>query len=306
MERSKDVAYYGPYDLTSYEQEALKCPAPSPKSILYTAEVYLDPTIGVALGSPSQAPPWFQPQYMTEDYTAGNNPHFEAANPYLMPSAHNTAHKASRPRINRWKSLGGLFGRRPPKLSQGSPFYQLDQSYFRTAAMLHPDSDVESTRAASPAIASNPALPDSRGFLGRVGSVRRKPSRARSRPRMKRSQTTPVHSRKAMSLERSERAPKVPPKDFPPNRQSSLTPYAPLDGSDSDTPHTLEGPRLDVEIPSVKMERYSVMFGSLLKPNRSSALFARRQSNGNKLSPVQIQDLEVSTTFIQPQTRAWY
>jgi hypothetical protein len=37
------------------------------------------------------------------------------------------------------------------------------------------------------------------------------------------------------------------------------------------------GPMLDVDIPSVQMERYSVMFGSLLHPQRSDSLLARRQ-----------------------------
>lgn len=38
-------------------------------------------------------------------------------------------------------------------------------------------------------------------------------------------------------------------------------------------------PCLDVDIPSVEMERYSIMFGNLLhKPSEKSSLFARRQS----------------------------
>jgi len=37
-------------------------------------------------------------------------------------------------------------------------------------------------------------------------------------------------------------------------------------------------PCLDVNIPCVEMERYSVMFGNLLPPSEKSSLFARRQS----------------------------
>lgn len=37
-------------------------------------------------------------------------------------------------------------------------------------------------------------------------------------------------------------------------------------------------PCIDVDIPCVEMERYSVMFGSLLPPSEKSSLFARRRS----------------------------
>jgi hypothetical protein len=41
-------------------------------------------------------------------------------------------------------------------------------------------------------------------------------------------------------------------------------------------------PMLDVDIPRIEMERYSVMFGSLLKP-RDSSLLTRRQATLEKL-----------------------
>jgi hypothetical protein len=52
------------------------------------------------------------------------------------------------------------------------------------------------------------------------------------------------------------------------------------------------GPLLDVEIPNVKLDRYSVMFGSLLQSNssstsnRSSSLLVRRQGNSERLKPL--------------------
>lgn len=46
-------------------------------------------------------------------------------------------------------------------------------------------------------------------------------------------------------------------------------------------------PFLDVDIPSVEMERYSVMFGTLLQPSEKSSIFARRKSkDANIISPV--------------------
>lgn len=46
------------------------------------------------------------------------------------------------------------------------------------------------------------------------------------------------------------------------------------------------GPFLDVEIPSIKMERYSVMFDSLLNPQGASSLLARRQATLEKLKTI--------------------
>jgi len=44
------------------------------------------------------------------------------------------------------------------------------------------------------------------------------------------------------------------------------------------TPPVSPAPCLDVDIPEVEMERYSVMFGTLLHPSEKSSLFARRRS----------------------------
>ncbi|KAI1409099.1 hypothetical protein F5Y13DRAFT_203757 [Hypoxylon sp. FL1857] len=51
-----------------------------------------------------------------------------------------------------------------------------------------------------------------------------------------------------------------------------------------DTSHNLSGPLLDVEIPSITMERYSVMFGSVLQSQPS--LLARRQATVQRLKSI--------------------
>lgn len=48
----------------------------------------------------------------------------------------------------------------------------------------------------------------------------------------------------------------------------------------------LNGSLLDVEIPSIKMERYSVMFGSLLQPQPAASLLARRQATLDRLKSI--------------------
>ncbi|PWW75444.1 hypothetical protein C7212DRAFT_296185 [Tuber magnatum] len=60
----------------------------------------------------------------------------------------------------------------------------------------------------------------------------------------------------------------------------SKTPF-PGSGSHLDNlpaPLSSPAPCLDVDIPEVEMERYSVMFGTLLRPSEKSSLFARRRS----------------------------
>lgn len=58
-------------------------------------------------------------------------------------------------------------------------------------------------------------------------------------------------------------------------------------------------PVLDVEIPSVKLERYSVMFGSLLEDHSSTpSLLARRQKNLDRLKPIDIGHENVSNPLI--------
>ncbi|KAK1766803.1 hypothetical protein QBC33DRAFT_515558 [Phialemonium atrogriseum] len=64
-----------------------------------------------------------------------------------------------------------------------------------------------------------------------------------------------------------------------PNLESSSQGYSSLGASSS-------GPFLDVEIPSIKMERYSVMFDSLLNPQGTSSLLARRQATLEKLKTI--------------------
>jgi hypothetical protein len=51
------------------------------------------------------------------------------------------------------------------------------------------------------------------------------------------------------------------------------------------SPQKPQAPSLEVEIPNVELERYSIMFGSLLPPSEKSSLFARRRSKDIYLPP---------------------
>jgi hypothetical protein len=154
----------------------------------------------------------------------------------------------------KWKLFGGMFGKKSSPAAGSrprSPLYQLAQASEPST----PDTiqQAHSIHNQSPIPAKDSGVVDfeleKRGK--RSKSVRR------------------TASRKLV---------KSPSKVTP--RSQTLKPPAPQ-------PWTLESrfessPVLDVDIPRIEMERYSVMFGSLLKP-RNSSLLTRRQATLEKL-----------------------
>jgi hypothetical protein len=83
------------------------------------------------------------------------------------------------------------------------------------------------------------------------------------------------------------------PPAMPNAKASQNNSDAPTAGSKTST--SLGGPLLDITLPDITMERYSVMFGNLLQsdPSRSS-LLARRQGNAEKVKP--LKDLSAKVT----------
>ncbi|RDW77373.1 hypothetical protein BP6252_05426 [Coleophoma cylindrospora] len=208
--------------------------------------------IGMALGSPSHPPPQLQ------THGLDNQGQFElrqVGSPVRMSpveplSDPNAPQKQQK--ASKWKLLGGLFGG-GKKQASTAPFYQVQPEGVPSTA-----AETDSSQAVPPTESGNGK---SRG-RGRSNSVKK----SKSKPDLKRSATAPHNS----------------PMDFDfragVNAQSNGNPQITLDG----------GPMLNVDIPSIQMERYSVMFGSVLKPNNtsSSALLARRQATLDKLKTV--------------------
>ena len=86
-----------------------------------------------------------------------------------------------------------------------------------------------------------------------------------------------------MPFEYPSRPPSPPPKDFPPRPPVSIKEPA------QTCPNcTVKSPMLKINIPDIKLERYSVMFRDVLKPRQS--LLARRRA--------QLKDLEIADTSI--------
>ena len=209
--------------------------------------------IGMALGSPSQQPSTWQ-----------SSPPFESAARSWSPEEQANAFAPSRQKSRRWKLLGGLFGgnKRQNTTSEAQPFYHLQPDNqtmetggydnFADATMIHePPTEKPVNRA-------------------RAYSERKN---IQAKPDMRRSNTVP------MNFDSQD-----------PERERIAAPKITVGGGLMTHPESNHGgPMLNVDIPSVEMERYSVMFGSVLqKPTTatSSSLLARRQATLEKLKTV--------------------
>lgn len=145
------------------------------------------------------------------------------------------------------------------------------------------------------------------------------PAGATARPNVLRSDSVAVNSRKhkplvvrsntepIMAMESGLPSRPNQPHPRPPHRPVQTTParYAerPAPAAGFHLPKS-RGPLLDVEIPDITMERYSVMFGQVLDKKRASrdqsSLLARRQATLSKLKTI---DDEPPHEILQPPRR---
>jgi hypothetical protein len=218
----------------------------------------------MALGSPTHQPTNWQSQAPFQSSTRNETP--DSVDTYVDNEAHVAA--PSKQKASKWKIFGGLFGGR--KNQGGSPqaFYQLQPE----GAVVQTTAESDYVNFGEPS-SSEPKTPKSRG-RGRTNSHRKA---EKHKPDMKRAQTAPLN----FEFPASNRG-----------RTQTTTPEITLDGGPLNVhPGKRQahgGPLLDVDIPSIEMERYSVMFGSLLqKPTTtSSSLLARRQATLDRLKTV--------------------
>ena len=211
--------------------------------------------IGMALGSPSQQPnAWQSP------------PPFESTARSWSPDEPSSPFVPARQKSRRWKLLGGLFGGSKKQIlaSEPQPFYQLQPELINEMT-----ETAEHVNFAEPTIQSD-GRPDRPGNRGRAYSER---NNAKSKPDMRRANTVP------MNFDSQD-----------PERERMKTPKITLDGGPMNQLESRHGGlMLNVDIPSIEMERYSVMFGSVLqKPTSasSSSLLARRQATLERLKTV--------------------
>lgn len=214
--------------------------------------------IGLALGSPRQNP---LPALPAEDHDYFENV-FSTSSKVSIPASTRgteTGETNLKRKWSRWKAFGGLFGRNDVTL----PFNQLDQSnrdplpkqvvapkspepHSTSGAPKRRNANSEKTEKVNGQAKSSQDV-GRWGLLSRSGSLNRSSSRLKGRQKSKIQETLP---------------------DLPiPQMPGTIQPLRSHAINKDDALPQLGGPSLlQVEIPTVEMERYSVMFGDVLQP----------------------------------------
>lgn len=210
--------------------------------------------IGMAIGSPSHPPealPWESPLPATRE-------------PLTPPDLYrNATAPVQRQKPQRRRLFGALFGRK----KEDQPRESLEGPA---------DLGNKSSMTTTTSVASQP--------FGESAPARSSTLTHRKAPRYKpiviRSHTLPVAN--GPTYEPGSREQRVQPEY---QRMDYLSPNSKPPAPPSSTLGS--GPLLNVEIPSIQMERYSVMFSNVLNTQAtSSALLARRQATLEKLSTI--------------------
>lgn len=190
------------------------------------------------------------PQHGWESAPSRTNPNDQSPGTMQSSDLVSPISSVAKHKQSKWKGLGSLFGRKAAKPS--TTFYQLDGT---------------PTSGNSPSLEQNtnfrnPTPPDSADSRsrGRSNTTAKRPPM----PVTARANTAPVEQKKGWSKRQDKR---------------NQGPELQVDG----------GPVLDVDIPSVQLDRYSVMFSGVLGQTGSesvSSLLARRQATLDKLKSV--------------------
>lgn len=248
---------------------------------LYSDEI----VIGLA-GSPRQSPlPALPPDDRDVDVS------------YVCSSPENTAStlgnvceigrgvKGIKGKGSKWKSLGSFFGRR--EVRSVSPFYHLDpkhqpeRDYSETNALRRKRADSNHSKKVH-RVDSSTGIPGEESS----GLLRRNSSRRRGLRRRKVEELQPDMQR-------------IPAEYAAHAITGNLDPRGEQHGS-----RMPESPLLQVEIPCVEMERYSVMFGDVLEPQRRQSkpqpsLLARRQAHLGELHTATDSDSKVCASAVE-------
>ena len=246
--------------------------------------------IGLALGSPGQSPlpplPSDDRDLIADVYYVNNSP--ENTTSTLEDTCEiDAGRKSIKRKGSKWKSWSSFFGRREVRIP--SPFYQLDQKeQTGPARQVITQDDLETDvlrrkRADSSHGTKTHRADSSTGMPGQ-DLLRRNSSRRRGLRRKKVERTQPDTQRG--------------PAQFPVNNiADNLGPHRELQRSLTPRPSLLQ-----VEIPCVELERYSVMFGDVLEPHvrqskPQTSLLARRKGHLEELHAVADSNCEVRSPF---------
>lgn len=247
--------------------------------------------IGIALGSPTMPPQHYNVPHSTDFVTqkqgtvteiTSNNQSSEASR-----LVNGTQTEAPKPKLSRWKSIFKKTA--PAPKPNKDTFYQLakaansarvvNQQAIESVDFQSFTFEDDASTKPSPTATFKSDIRPSRSKKGQVEP-------ADTRPRALTVGSTPAGKAKSpMSKFALSPRPQRPAQDSP------QPPSVKVSGTSHDTSlrKTVEKPLLDVDIPQVQLERYSVMFSGLLEPqnnNSSSSLLYRRQGNTDKVTPL--------------------
>ena len=246
--------------------------------------------IGLALGSPGQSPlpplPSDDRDLIADIYYVDNSP--ENTRSTLEDACEiDAGRKGIKRKGSKWKSLSTFFGRR--EIRSPSPFYQLDQKEQTGPARQVINQDTLETNAlrskrANSSHGTKARRADSSTGMPGQNLLRRNSSRPRGLRRRKVEAPQPDTQRSPAKYTVNNMADNLGPRR---EIQRSLTPRPSF---------------LQVEIPCVELERYSVMFGDVLEPHirqtkPQSSLLARRKGHLEELHAVAGSYCEVRSPF---------
>lgn len=283
MDRSKELQIPGRTIEITSDDATFSFPTPSPRLPHSATFPHRGSGIGLAIGSPSHAPV----RSFTSDHVATRAMYQAppAREPPGIPQQADALEQRPvlRKQKSAWKTFGGLFQKRPAKQIVQEPFYKVQLSEpeagFEAAseavhspALLTPPPDlVQTPTSISSHHSRTPSL--SRGIARQL--YRAECDRAQFEKVLPNIQGT--MSRGVKGDDRRSRVSEDMFRSNPPSRTDS--PLSLTEG--------VATPRLNVNIPNVEMERYSVMFEKLLKPTQQS-LLERRNGTLKKLKSVKI------------------
>ncbi|KAK8430092.1 hypothetical protein IWX49DRAFT_256369 [Phyllosticta citricarpa] len=253
------------------DAEPAQDPTPTPAAVVKdSTDILRQETttpIGMALGSPSHITPgmWKQFNPPTPSQTE-----FTAEQTFAPAARLMTSDGGKKKNI--WKSLFGA--KQAPKTPQ--PFYQLQAATAQRATKPpSPPSSLEKNGDQEVVVPVDPSLTNQQHKM----TEGRKLSKAHRIEKHGKSRSRGKSNADGKTLDALNS--KAPP---PTTQGNDLTPAQ----------KAATSPLLNVDIPSVEMERYSVMFGNVLKKDRSSNLLQRRQGNKDALKPLNSESLRVS------------
>jgi hypothetical protein len=281
-------------------------------TVLYSPDATKEQgVIGIALGSPTSSSHW---KAASQVAISTVDPKFPDSSMAMLSQPNDSSVSlASRPeapksKLSRWKSL---FRKAPPPPVEKPSFYQLAQTVAAAPrADSHHDDEVlepqapqasqpeekerEKLRSVSPPT-YRPNIRASRKWSpGEFVPPQSPPETSATRERALTLGSVPSHGPKK-SMQRAFTTPDLGARDIlgdapPPVPKVEVSKTGPTTSVDDG------GPLLDVSLPDITMERYSVMFGNLLQsdPSRSS-LLARRQGNAERVKPLQELSAKVCT-----------